>query len=130
MSLAAFIPEGVDVLLVHHFIYLFLDYVVQAAGLTLVAFGIYSAKMGTGIAKTFVEARLGKPSLVRETSRLSFFQTVRHPIRATRRLFARPSDPLAGIVFRVRSLLRYNYACRAHDASKGQIITLHAHAIR
>ena len=36
--------------------------------------------MGTGIAGRFIEARLGKPSLIRETSRLSFFQSIRHPI--------------------------------------------------
>ena len=86
--------------------------------------------MGTGIAGRFIEARLGKPSLIRETSRLFFFQSIRHPIlvglvlcvytvyvwtikvlfevhlyhaipQALRRLFARPSDPLAGIVFEV-----------------------------
>lgn len=70
-----------------------------AAGLTLVAIGIYSARTGTRIAGRFVEARLGRPSLVKETSRLSFFQTLRHPIMALQRVFARPSDPLAGIVF-------------------------------
>ena len=53
---------------------------IKAAGLTLVAFGIYTARMGTGIAGRFIEARLGKPSLIRETSRLSFFQSIRHPI--------------------------------------------------
>ena len=73
----------------------------QAAGLTLLALGVYSARMATGVAGRFIEARLGKPSLIRDTSRLSFLQSVRHPIFATRRLFARPSDPLAGIVFEV-----------------------------
>ena len=116
---------------------------IKAAGLTLVAFGIYTARMGTGIAGRFIEARLGKPSLIRETSRLSFFQSIRHPIlvrllcvysmyyvrvyivctitvyggylhlslthmyiflQALRRLFARPSDPLAGIVFEVLAI--------------------------
>lgn len=73
----------------------------QAAGLTLIAFGVYAAKMDTGVAGRFIEARLGKPSLIRETSRLSLFQTIRHPVVALRRLFAQPSDPLAGIVFEV-----------------------------
>ena len=54
------------------------------------------------MAGRFIEARLGKPSLIRETSRLSFLQTFRHPVQALRRVFARPSDPLAGIVFKVR----------------------------
>lgn len=70
-----------------------------AAGLTLIALGIYSARTGTRIAGRFVEARLGTPSLIKETSRLSFFQSMRHPIKALQRVFARPSDPLAGIVF-------------------------------
>ena len=80
---------------------IFILYLTQAAGLTLVAFGIYAAKMGTGVAARFIEARLGKPSLIRETSRLSFVQSLRHPIKAMRRIIARPSDPLAGIVFEV-----------------------------
>ena len=29
----------------------------------------------------FIEARLGKPSLVRDTSRLSVFGTLRHPVQ-------------------------------------------------
>ena len=68
--------------------------------------------MGTGIAGRFIEARLGKPSLIRETSRLSLIQSFRHPIQAIKRIFARPSDPLAGIVFEVRtsfSILRRTF---------------------
>ena len=76
------------------------------------AFGIYAAKMGTGVAARFIEARLGKPSLIRETSRLSFLQSLRHPIRATRRIIARPSDPLAGIVFEVQVDLQAFYKFR------------------
>ena len=53
----------------------------QAAGITLVAVGVYAAKMGTGVAARYVEARLGKPSLIRETSRLSFFQGLRRPVK-------------------------------------------------
>ena len=40
-----------------------------AAGLSILALGIYSAKRGTGVIASYVSARLGKPSLVRETSR-------------------------------------------------------------
>ena len=53
----------------------------QAAGITLIAVGVYAAKMGTGVAARYVEARLGKPSLIRETSRLSFFQGLRRPVK-------------------------------------------------
>lgn len=56
-------------------------YIFQAAGLTLVAFGIYGAKYGTGVGARFIEARLGKPSLVRETSRLTAVEAVKHPIK-------------------------------------------------
>lgn len=56
-------------------------FLLQAAGLTLVAFGIYGAKYGTGVAARFLEARLGKPSLVRETSRLTAVEAARHPIK-------------------------------------------------
>ena len=55
----------------------------QAGGLTLLALGVYSAKMGTGVAARYVESRLGKPALVRETSRLTFFETLRHPVRVS-----------------------------------------------
>ena len=54
---------------------------IQAVGLTLIAIGVYSAKIGTGVAGRFIEARLGKPSLIRETSRMSFFQSLRHPFQ-------------------------------------------------
>ncbi|XP_070560547.1 ATPase family AAA domain-containing protein 3-A-like [Ptychodera flava] len=69
-----------------------------AAGLTLLALGIYTAKMGTGIGARYIEARLGKPSLVRETSRLTLLEGIKHPIKTTRRLFMKPEDALKGIV--------------------------------
>jgi ATPase family AAA domain-containing protein 3A/B len=83
-----------------------------AAGLTLIAVGIYAARMGTGVAGRFIEARLGKPSLVRETSRLSLLQAFRHPFKAVGKLFTKSSDPLQGIIFepqfeqRLRSLAK------------------------
>jgi Domain of unknown function (DUF3523) len=45
--------------------------------LTAVALGIYTAKTGTGVAGRFIEARLGKPSLVRETSKRTLVDTVK-----------------------------------------------------
>ena len=53
----------------------------QAAGLTLLAVGVYSAKFGTGVLARHIENRLGKPSLIRETSRLTFFETLKHPFK-------------------------------------------------
>lgn len=49
-------------------------------------------KGGTGVAARFVEARIGKPSLVNETSRFSILEAVRHPIQTAKRLQSKPSD--------------------------------------
>ncbi|KAA3674474.1 ATPase family AAA domain-containing protein 3A/B [Paragonimus westermani] len=48
--------------------------------LTLLAGGIYGAKYGIGTVARLAEARIGKPSLVRDTSRLNIVDTLRHPI--------------------------------------------------
>jgi ATPase family AAA domain-containing protein 3A/B len=47
----------------------------------LLAVGIYSAKFGTGVVARYVENRLGKPSLIRETSRFTVVEAIRHPIK-------------------------------------------------
>lgn len=44
------------------------------AGASLLALGIYTAKTGTAVGGRFIEARLGKPSLVRETSKKNTLQ--------------------------------------------------------
>ncbi|KAK3105048.1 hypothetical protein FSP39_016060 [Pinctada imbricata] len=69
-----------------------------ALGLTLVAAGVYAAKYGTGVTARYIEARLGKPSLVRETSRLTFSQALRHPVKTVTRIINKPEDALKGIV--------------------------------
>ncbi|ELK23626.1 ATPase family AAA domain-containing protein 3 [Myotis davidii] len=68
------------------------------AGLTLLAVGIYSAKNATLVAGRYIEARLGKPSLVRETSRISLLEALRHPLQVSRRLLSKPQDALEGVV--------------------------------
>ncbi|XP_078498534.1 ATPase family AAA domain-containing protein 3A [Lissotriton helveticus] len=68
------------------------------AGLTLLAVGVYTAKNATGVAGRFIEARLGKPSLVRETSRLTALEAVKHPIKVSKRLLSTPLDALEGVV--------------------------------
>lgn len=68
---------------------------------TAIAVGIYSAKTGIGIGGRFVEARLGKPSLVRDTSRLTVSQFSRHPITSMKRILGignNEQDALKGIV--------------------------------
>ena len=55
--------------------------------LTGIAFGLYAAKVSTGVVGRFVEARLGKPSLVRETTRRNVLQMVGSPFSAARLAF-------------------------------------------
>ncbi len=50
-----------------------------AGTLTLLAFGVYTARTSTTVIGRFLESRLGKPSLVRETSRTNVLQVLRHP---------------------------------------------------
>ncbi|XP_068088004.1 ATPase family AAA domain-containing protein 3-A-like [Hyperolius riggenbachi] len=69
-----------------------------AAGLTLLAVGVYSAKNATGVAGRYIEARLGKPSLVRDTSRITALEAVKHPIKVSKRLFSQVQDALEGVV--------------------------------
>ncbi|KAK1899231.1 ATPase family AAA domain containing protein 3 [Dissostichus eleginoides] len=68
------------------------------AGLTLLAAGVYSARNATAVAGRFIESRLGKPSLVRETSRITVVEGIKHPITTTKRLRSRPQDALEGVV--------------------------------
>ncbi|KAM4015414.1 ATPase family AAA domain-containing protein 3A [Anomaloglossus baeobatrachus] len=69
-----------------------------AAGLTLLALGVYSAKNATGVAGRYIEARLGKPSLVRDTSRITVLEAAKHPVKVTKRLFSKIQDALEGVV--------------------------------
>lgn len=73
-----------------------------AVGVTMLAGGIYTAKHGIGILGRTIESRIGKPSLVRDTSRLNFTDMVAHPITATRRLYLsrKPQDSLQGVILR------------------------------
>ncbi|XP_076023127.1 uncharacterized protein LOC143013397 [Genypterus blacodes] len=68
------------------------------AGFTLLAVGVYSARNATSVAGRYIEARLGKPSLVRETSRITLLEGVKHPIKTVKRLRSRPQDALQGVV--------------------------------
>lgn len=68
--------------------------------LTGVALGIYGARTGTGIAGRYIEARLGKPSLVRETSRRTFREVLKNPIPSMKRAFGflKASNALDGVI--------------------------------
>ncbi|XP_072758459.1 ATPase family AAA domain-containing protein 3A homolog [Anoplolepis gracilipes] len=69
-----------------------------AGGLSLMAFGIYTAKRSTSVASRYIESRLGKPSLVLETSRFTFLDTVQHPIQAAQKLKSKQTDALSGVI--------------------------------
>lgn len=47
--------------------------------LTAGFFGLYTARTSTAVIGRFVESRLGKPSLIRETSRVNVLEVVKHP---------------------------------------------------
>lgn len=72
-----------------------------ALTVTGIAVGIYTARTSITVAGRYVESRLGKPSLVRETSRLTVSQFLRHPIQSGQRMFGiglKEQDALKGIV--------------------------------
>lgn len=74
--------------------------VTAAGGLSLLALGVYTAKGATGVTARFVEARIGKPSLVNETSRFSILEAFKHPIETIKRFQSKPLDALQGVVLR------------------------------
>ena len=53
----------------------------------MVAVGVYAAKYGTGVAAKYIESRLGKPSLVRDTSRFTALEALKHPINVSMEQF-------------------------------------------
>eukprot|EP00596_Hydrurales_sp_CCMP1899_P010126 CAMPEP_0119035308 /NCGR_PEP_ID=MMETSP1177-20130426/2241_1 /TAXON_ID=2985 /ORGANISM="Ochromonas sp, Strain CCMP1899" /LENGTH=565 /DNA_ID=CAMNT_0006993359 /DNA_START=86 /DNA_END=1780 /DNA_ORIENTATION=+ len=58
-----------------------------AGTLTLIALGVYATKNGTAVGARYIEARLGKPSLVRETTKKNFLQMAKSPISTAKFLF-------------------------------------------
>lgn len=55
-----------------------------AGTLTGLAFGVYTARASTTVIGRFIESRLGKPSLVRDTSRVNLLSAFRSPISTLR----------------------------------------------
>ncbi|KAI0989418.1 hypothetical protein GJ496_010712 [Pomphorhynchus laevis] len=64
---------------------------------TLIAAGIYSAKMATSVCGKYVQSRLGKPALIRYTSRITPVEAIKHPIHTVKRLRSRVEDSLHGV---------------------------------
>ncbi|UJR15904.1 hypothetical protein I4U23_002826 [Adineta vaga] len=68
-------------------------------GITLLALGVYSARGATQTAVKYLDSRLGKPSLIRETSRTTLLTTLRAPVKTIRRIFfSKAEDSLKGVV--------------------------------
>ena len=72
--------------------------VAAAAGASLLAVGYFSAKRVTGVAASYVQARLGKPSLVRDTSRTPLFEVMKHPVNTVKKKMMEKQEPLKGII--------------------------------
>eukprot|EP00092_Neocalanus_flemingeri_P010276 GFUD01011072.1.p1 GENE.GFUD01011072.1~~GFUD01011072.1.p1 ORF type:complete len:623 (+),score=219.30 GFUD01011072.1:108-1976(+) len=72
--------------------------VAAAAGASLLAVGFFTAKRATGVTASYVQARLGKPSLVRDTSRTPLFEVAKHPIKTVKKKMEKPQNALSGIV--------------------------------
>lgn len=72
--------------------------------LTGIAFGLYTARVSTGVVGRFIEARLGKPSLVRETTKRNVLQMVGSPITSARLAFgsAQGDNALKNIVLEAK----------------------------
>ena len=66
--------------------------IVAVGGLSAAALGIYSARSATGVIGNYIAARLGKPSLVRDTSRVTLTTAFREPIQSFKKLALRQKD--------------------------------------
>merc|ERR1711871_98617 len=72
-----------------------------AATLTAVGFGLYTAKVSTGVLGRYVEARLGKPSLVRDTTKMNALQMMRSPIKSAKLAFGSAGTKAAGALNKI-----------------------------
>ncbi|KAF2351490.1 ATPase AAA-type core [Trinorchestia longiramus] len=72
-------------------------------GLIALSAGYFAAKGSLAMGFRFLEARLVKPSLVRETSRLSLTDTLKHPIDTCKKIvwrFKGTEDTLKGVILK------------------------------
>jgi len=58
-----------------------------ATTLSVVALGVYTARISTGVAGRYIESRLGKPNLIRETSRKNYLGMLTSPMSTFRLAF-------------------------------------------
>lgn len=69
-----------------------------AGGLSLVALGVYTAKGATGVTARYIESRIGRPSLITETSRFTFKDMIAHPLKTIQKFKTKTTDALQGVV--------------------------------
>lgn len=96
-------------------------------GLSAAAVGIYFARSAASVVGGYVAARLGKPSLVRDTSRITAFSAVREPIATAKNVYQRfrtadVERALDGVVLapatknRLQRIARSTKNARVHNA--------------
>lgn len=98
------------------------------AGLSAAAVGIYFARAAASVAGGYIAARLGKPSLVRDTSRITLFSALREPVYAAKTAWRRAvantdaERALDGVILatgtknRLRRIARATRNARLHTA--------------
>jgi ATPase family AAA domain-containing protein 3A/B len=95
-------------------------------GITAAAGGIYVARASSSVLGAYIAARLGKPSLVRDTSRVTLATLAREPVSSVQKLVARSradaDNALSGVVLqdstesRLRRIARATRNARRHGA--------------
>lgn len=96
-------------------------------GLSAAAAGIYFARAAASVVGGYVAARLGKPSLVRDTSRITALSAFREPVKSVRNLWHRfqtqdAERALDGVVLatatksRLQRIARATKNARVHKA--------------
>lgn len=96
-------------------------------GLSAAAVGIYFARAAASVMGGYVAARLGKPSLVRDTSRITLMSAVREPLASARRVWHRfqttdAERALDGVILaaptttRLRRIAKATKNARIHNA--------------
>lgn len=86
-----------------------------ALGVGAVCLAIYGARTTTHTLGRFVESRIGKPSLVRETSRLNFrslLHTAQSPVKTMAQLVSKRKDIFDGIIFPADLHARLSWVAR------------------
>ncbi|BFZ23194.1 hypothetical protein BsWGS_26233 [Bradybaena similaris] len=71
-----------------------------AGGVTLIVGGYYGVKHSFGLVFRVIESRIGKPALVRETSRFTIGELFKSPFTTLGRFIKRPEDPMKGVILK------------------------------